>query len=126
MNDLEMQLASWVPRRPSASISERLFARRDEPAVREQGRVTWLVPAMAAALVAFCAVTYRPGGAYEGVEHSSSMVAALTLSNRNAAPVLPASASCSVNSVYGDNFEWTQRGLTSSALNFSSLKATNY
>ena len=52
MNDLETQLRSWAPRRPSANLERRLFAPRPTAAEALPAlRLNWLVPATVALML---------------------------------------------------------------------------
>ena len=79
---------------------------------------------MAAMVLLLTLVNLRPGGHFERLDHSELLT--VMLSNHNASALLPTGSGYDRNSVYGDNFEWTnERGLTSSIISFSSSRGTN-
>ena len=52
LNELEIQLRSWVPRRPSARLKRRLFGRpRPQQEPEPSFRLSWLPPATRASRV---------------------------------------------------------------------------
>ena len=118
MNLPEARLRSWQPRRPSASLKERIFAL---PVSRPKF-VEWslrLAPAAASFLVVLSVLHHSggiPGGGF-GHESDSGLLAS------NALALLPASYQ-EHNEIYGLTFEWTNRsGSTSSISSFAPGKA---
>src|SRR6059036_2923771 len=130
MNELEMQLRMWAPRRPSPRLKEKLFAdaaasSRDHLAPSTQHpslgfRLSWLAPA-AVALVAMCLIfNQRNSPAVAGSTNSGPLVA-MMMSNQSAAAYLPGSFQRNQNRL--DTFEWTNRsGSTSSIGSLSPLR----
>jgi len=105
MNELETQLRSWVPRRPSAKLERRLFSPR-----RAFHRPTlgfrWLAPVTAAFVVLCVLMTQRNGPSNSLATPSNTMIAA-ALSNQLAAGWLPGSLSREQNALPSETFEWT-------------------
>jgi hypothetical protein len=136
MSNLEMQLRSWAPRRPSARLERRLFARPPAPApVAERRtpdtdstaahfRLSWLAPATLALLLMCVLVNQRnlPGSSPAA---NSGPIVALELSNQSAAAWLPGSFAHDQNSVPAETFEWTN-GSRSSARPGSVLKPNRH
>lgn len=107
MNELEMELCSWQPRRPSAKLERRLFAPQPAgmvvPADSTVGlrqlpgasrplpsfRLSWLAPAMAALLL-IC-VLFNPHNNSPTVTGSASPgpMVAMMMSNQTLAAFLP-------------------------------------
>ncbi len=135
LQELETQLRSWVPRRPSAKLSRRLFAR---PAVAVTAssvlasddqpvafRFSWLAPATAALLLLGLIVNQRSGPVIS-VTPSSAPLVALAMSNQSAAAWLPGSFSREQNDLPRETFEWTNGGrLTSSIGSLPGARGTN-
>src|SRR5437660_6424449 len=130
MNDLEIQLSSWAPRRPSARLKRRIFDSPPRPTASEGRsplmahsgagyRLRWLAPATAA-LVLLCMIfNHREGGIASGSTNSNSMVA-MILSNQSVAAYLPAGLQREQNGPPTDTFEWTNgSGSTSSMRSLS-------
>ena len=99
MNELETQLRSWAPRRPSARIRQAVFGGEmvPEPAVPASPvtrhslppfRLTWLAPA-AAAFALMCAVFFhQPNNATPSGSSGPSPMMAIILSNQSAGSVI--------------------------------------
>ena len=115
MNELEAQLRSWAPRRPSASLERRLFAR--QPAAAELPaafHVSWLPPALAALVLAGLFLNSHNGTA---IGSSNSVpVVAMILSNQSAAAYLPGSFERTENRLPAEAYEWTVRGGATSVI----------
>ena len=120
LNELETQLRSWAPRRPSPRLSLRIFnstARKIDdsappgPAVQSGWRFGWLAPATAALVLLGVLANQRDGGSgFSGT--NSSPLLALISSNQSA--YLPVGYAIEQNTP-PDTFEWTNRsGSTSS------------
>jgi hypothetical protein len=124
MKQLEIQLRSWAPRRPSAKLERRLFGRQPEPLAAPPSRpLTWLAPATAAVLLLTVLSSQRNSPALSNSTPSGLMVATI-LSNQSAAPYLPGSFQHEQNIMTANTFEWTNgRGSTSSVRSFLKLKA---
>src|SRR5262252_8253937 len=94
MNEWEIQLRSWAPRRPSPNLQQRIFRKPSaEPAstlpVSAACRLRWLAPATAA-LVLLCLIfNQRQAGIASG-STNSNLVVAMILSNQSVAAYLPA------------------------------------
>ena len=139
MNELEAQLRSWAPRRPSASLERRLFARR--PGVAELWRafrlkwlgrrqdacaaagaaeappafrVSWLAPASAALLLAGLFFNGH-NSAVIGSPNTVPMVA-MILSNQSSAAYLSGSFARAENRLPADAYQWTFRGGATSVI----------
>ena len=119
MNDLEMLLNSWAPRRPSPKVSRRLFAGEHPglvaPKSDEGGsviahdapgpRFLWLAPAAACLLLALAIVGQRNGSSFPHPTNSMPIMAVI-LSNQSYAAYLPSSFQPEQNSLR-NTFEWT-------------------
>ena len=133
MEQLENQLRSWAPRRPSAKLERRLFASpigleldpREEPEVTGHLhglRLGWLVPAMAA-FVLFCMLFNQRQSVNSSDETSSGLLAVIS-NNQSAYP--PLTSAGQQNRPSANTFEWTNgSGSTSSIRSFLGLKARN-
>ena len=129
MTELEAQLRSWAPRRPSAKLERRLFgsqgptalANPQPPATRHLGfHLRWVAPATAA-FVLLCVLYNQRAGDSLGGGTSSGHIMAMILSNQSAIAYLPAGFQ---NSPPADTFEWTNgSGSTSSMRSLSVPKA---
>ena len=117
MNDLEMLLNSWAPRRPSPKLRRRIFA---DPLARAceahaspitpEGptlRFIWLAPAAACLLLALAIVGQRNGAPFPHPTNSMPIMAVI-LSNQSYAAYLPSSFQPEQNSLR-NTFEWTNR-----------------
>src|SRR5262245_40067987 len=134
MNDLEMQLRSWAPRRPSAKLRERIFAasQEAEDAARSEARAAcsvardpmlpiiesiaaiahrlkptsfrWLAPAMAALFLA--CILLNQHSAPIAASTTSPFIAMILSSNQSAAAYLPGSFQREQNGLPSDTFEW--------------------
>ena len=104
MIELERQLYSWTPRRPSARLERRLFAARAFPAdTLAPFRFNWLAPATAALALACVLFNQRYGLAFSGTAGARPMVA-MILSNQSAAAYLPGSVQAEQNNLPADAF----------------------
>ena len=131
MKELEAQLRSWVPRRPSAKLERRLFARQAAPAVASYQppvthhlgfRLRWVAPATAALVLLCVLYNQRAGDSFGGGTNSRHIVA-MILSNQSAIAYLPAGFQRDQNSPPADTFEWTNgSGSTSSMRSLSAPK----
>ena len=129
MNELEMELRSWRPRRPSAKLERRLFASQvtrevssyRPPITHQLGfRLRWVAPATAA-FVLLCVLYNQRAGDSLGGGTSSGHIMCMILSNQSAIAYLPAGFQ---NSPPTDTFEWTNgSGSTSSMRSLSAPKA---
>ena len=105
MIELERQLYSWTPRRPSARLERRLFAARTVPAELAPFRFNWLAPATAALALACVLFNQRYGPAFSASAGAGSMVA-LMLSNQSAPAYLPGGVQAEQNNLPADAFRW--------------------
>jgi len=136
MKDLETQLRSWAPRRPSPKLAKRLFASAaaiagasGPPAVTRHEsppfRLSWLAPAVAAVLLMCVLFNQRGGSMLSGSPDSGAMVG-MIVSNQSAATYLPGSFQRERNGPRGDTFEWTNgSSFTSSIRSLSPARVTN-
>src|SRR5689334_3971853 len=126
MNEWETQLRSWAPRRPSAKLRARLFARPVTPTPpRPAFTIGWLAPAGACLLLAFVILGQRSGAALRPVAKGSPLVA-MILSNQSYAAYLPGSFAHGQNVPPRDSFEWTNGSSSTSTMRFvSPLKAND-
>jgi hypothetical protein len=143
MNDLEMQLRSWAPRRPSAKVKERIFsgAKSAEFApvhpiilladyasrIAQSLKPTsfrWLAPAMAGLFLTCILLNQRSAPMASPV--TAPMIAMILSSNQSAAAYLPGSFQREQNRLPSDTFEWTNgSGSTSSISSLSESKGRN-
>ena len=132
MNDLEITLRLWAPRRPSAKVEQNLFAKpptaQAEKAVTESHsprfNFAWVAPATAALLLMGMLFNQRNSPSVSGSSGSPALVA-LIMSNQNAAAYLPGNFQPEQNKLR-NTFEWTNRsGLSSSIRSLSHLRGIN-
>ena len=140
MNEVEAQLRSWAPRRPSPKLERNIFARRNlgkasagaldgeasgEEHASPSFRLSWLAPATVALLLICLLFNQHSIEALSGVSDSGPMVA-VALSNQSVAPWLPGSFAHEQNNLPNETFEWTNgNGSTSSISPLSGLRGTN-
>ena len=107
LNQLEKQLLSWTPRRPSKGLEARLFGAPAAPAEPlPPFRLSWLAPATLALLLMGVLFNQRYGAGLTGAPVSAPMVA-MILSNQSAAAYLPGSFQAEQNNLPADAFKWT-------------------
>ena len=124
MKELEAQLRSWEPRRPSSRIERKLFRRQRRDETPVVAPYAWLAPVTAALLLG-CLVFNQHGGSPSAMATNSSLVA-MILSNQSAASYLPGSFQQDQNIITANSFEWTNGSrFTSSIHSFSGRKGTN-
>ncbi len=125
MTELEKQLYSWTPRRPSARLERRLFAGRTLPAeVLPPFRVSWLAPTMAALALACVLFNQRYGPAFSTGAGAGPMVA-LILSNQSSASYLPGSVQAEHNNLPADAFRWAaSRGAASGGASLAHFRGS--
>ena len=105
MNDLEAQLRSWVPRRPSARLELRLFPVRAVPVEAPPPfRLSWLAPAAVALLLTGVLAVQHVNPLLN--PRQSSPLFAEIFSNQTAAAYLPGSFSEEQNRVPVNRYEW--------------------
>jgi len=106
MTELEKQLYSWTPRRPSARLERRLFAARTILAdALAPFRLSWLAPATAT-LALLCVLFNQRYGPTFSASASAGPMVAMILSNQSAAAYLPGSVQAEQNNVPADAFRW--------------------
>ena len=125
MNELEKRLRSWVPRRPSRKLEQKLFGRRHEMALATPDGVaspvahhfdlSWLAPATLAVMLMCLMLNQRSLSAFNsgGAPHALMAVA---LSNQSAAAWLPGSFPHDQNTIPAETLEWTNRNRSNSSL----------
>jgi hypothetical protein len=143
MNDLEMQLRSWAPRRPSAKVKQRIFSTNRaaeftavHPVLlitQHATRIThwlkptsfrWLAPATAAFFLICMILNQR--NAPMASPSTAPFIAMILSSNQSAAAYLPGSFQREQNRLPSDTFEWTNgSGSTSSISSLSESKGRN-
>src|ERR1019366_7555968 len=102
MSELEKQLYSWMPRRPSAKLERQLFAARAVPVhALTPFRLSWLAPATAALALTCVLFNQRYGQSFPASSGASPMVA-MILSNQSAAAYLPGSVQAEQNNLPAD------------------------
>ena len=111
MNDLEQQLRSWAPRRPSAKLERRLFPSPapEEPPVRF--RLSWLAPASVTLLLMGLFLTQHNSPAIGSA--SPGPIIAMILSNQSAAAYLQGNSPGEQNRL-PNGYEWSLRASATS------------
>jgi hypothetical protein len=123
--ELETQLRSWIPRRPSAGLRSRVFGAGAAAGRHPAIAWNWLAPATGGVMLLFVTLSQQNGAwSRFGVSGEAPMVA-LTLSNQSLAAYLPGSFSHEQNSVPADTFEWTNRSRSPSSMGSFSRTGTN-
>lgn len=126
-NELERQLRSWTPRRPSESIRERLFREGQGETVREGSpmRWGWLAPATAV-LVAGTVLLSQHGNRPVPASASPAPIVAMLMSNQSVLAYLPTSPFSEQDRLMSQTLEWTNvRSSTSSITSLSTPRGTN-
>src|SRR5215472_4159980 len=111
MNQLENQLRSWKPRRPSPKLKRALFG----PTVRREAislSLRWMAPAAACLLLAIGIVRQDPG--FSMRSSGTGPLLGLVSNNLSYTNILPHNRSSGDNSVLPAKFEWTNGGTFSS------------
>jgi len=133
LKELEMQLHSWTPRRPSWRVKQRIFAtepagsagRPTAPVPHTPFRLGWLAPATMALLLGCALLNQRNGVALQASADCGPLVAA-AMSNQSAATLLPGSFRRQQNRLSSETFEWTNGRVSISSVNpLSALRGTN-
>ena len=89
MNELEMQLRSWVPRRPSAKLESRIFGQdQDSAELVPVFRLRWLAPATVTFLL-MCILVNQRSGPVLSITGRPGTFATAALSNQSVAAWLP-------------------------------------
>lgn len=115
-NWLETQLSSWEPRRPSASIRNRLFPKplgRTAPAYT----LSWLAPATACLLLALMVV--RQEGNLSAASPGRDARLAMMMSNSSSVAYLAGASSEIEHNILRATFESTNRSESSSTIGFT-------
>jgi hypothetical protein len=121
LNELEMQLRSWVPRRPSAKLKRRLFGQTAPQASQPTFRFSWLPPATAA-LMLLCVLFNQHSSQAISSAATNSMVA-IALSNQSVVSYLPGSFPREHNVLPSGAFEWTNGSSPSSGIGSSPVSS---
>ena len=125
-NPWETHLRFWTPRRPSAGLRARVFA-RSAPAKGERPWVpAWLAPVTVCLLLMFVTFNQRNGELARMAGSNRAPMMAVTLSNMSAAAYVPGSSVNDQNAVRPGTFEWTNHGHSSSSISSFSQSQTNY
>lgn len=119
--ELETQLRSWKPRRPSPRLERRLFGRVAAP-LCHPALLRVLVPA-AACLILTVAMLNPPQHDRNVTINDPAALMAASLSNQSFASYLPGSFQCEANRL--DSFRWTNGGGISSLMHFVSPRRAN-
>ena len=115
-NELETQLRSWKPRRPSPALERKIFGRRvaaPERGAAAKPRIVFpafaslLAPAAACVLVTGTLLNHS-GPGLTSPAASGEALAGLSMSNQSYAAYLPGSFQLDVNRL--DTFRWTNTG----------------
>lgn len=126
MNELERRLQSWVPRRPSAKLKQRLFAGPGNLPLKAPEtpafKLSWLAPA-AATLFLMC-VLFNQRNPAVVPSGSAGPVMAMIFSNQSAA-YIPGSFQQEQNRLPADTFEWTNAGSSTSSIRSLFLQKGN-
>jgi hypothetical protein len=107
--ELEKQLLSWIPRRPSARLERQLFGAKPVPApARPAFGLSWLAPVTVVLALMCVLFNQRFGASLSGSAGTGPMVA-MILSNQSAAAYLPGSVQAEQNNLPADAFRWASR-----------------
>ena len=130
MNDLELLLNSWAPRRPSPKLRRRIFDAPPAVAVHA-ARITpqaltprfiWLAPAAACLLLVVAIVSQRNGPGFR-VASASPLIGTI-LSNQSYAAFIPSRFQTEQNSLR-NTFEWTNLSRSATTQGFLSPMKEN-
>ena len=111
--NLENQLRSWRPRRPSAKLKRRIFgitAANDTAALT----IRWLAPAAACLLLAVTIIHQEPG--LTATTSAPEPVMEMVSSNVSYTNLVPRSDNPERNRVLPASFEWTNLSGSSSSI----------
>ena len=121
MKELETQLRSWAPRRPSPTVEKRLFRPSKPERAPSQVAFGWLAP-VTAALLLTCLLLNQHGNPSAAGSTNAPLVA-MILSNQSSAAYLPGSFKQEQNIITANTFEWTNGArFTSSIRSLSGLR----
>lgn len=143
MNELEMQLRSWAPRRPSAKLKQSIFVANRTAGFAQVHPISlithhasrfthwlkptsfrWLAPVTAALF--FVCILLNQHSTPMASPATSPLIAMILSSNQSAAAYLPGSFQREQNGLPSDTFEWTNgSGSTSSISSLSESKGRN-
>src|SRR5262249_31310205 len=119
IKDLETRLHSWTPRRPSAGLRARIFAR---PAVVERqagAGFWWVAPGTGCLMLWFVTLKQRNSEFIRLTGTDQAPLMAVTLSNMSFAAYLPgsfANVQNAVRTLQPVSFEWTNRDHSPSSI----------
>ena len=125
-NPWETHLRSWTPRRPSAGLKARVFARPVASGRERPWVPAWLAPVTVCLLLMFVTFNQRSGELARMAGSNRVPMMAVTLSNLSAAAYLTGSFVNDQNVVRPDTFEWTNQGHSSSSIPSFAQSQTNY
>jgi len=126
LNSWETQLRSWTPRRPSAGLKARLFARPVAARRERPFALGWLAPATVCLLMILVTFNQRNGELARMAASNPVPMMAVTWSNMSFAAYLPGSFVNHQNPVRPDTFEWTNHGHSPSSMASFPEFQTNY
>jgi hypothetical protein len=125
MEQLENQLRSWAPRRPSARLEERLFGnqsvlalespRSSSPQIQLGARFRWLAPVMASFALVCMLFNQRPGANATGGTNSGYFFAVIS---SNQSSYLASGFARQQNRPATDTFDWTNDSSFTSSVRF--------
>src|SRR5947207_11586264 len=125
-NPWETHLRSWTPRRPSAGLKARVFARPVASGRERPWVPAWLAPVTVCLLLMFVTFNQRSGELARMAGSNRVPMMAVTLSNLSAAAYLTGSFVNDQNAVRPGTFEWTNQGHSSSSIPSFAQSQTNY
>ena len=116
IHDLESQLISWRPRRPSPARKKQLFGEKAESVCWSALLSHWSVPVTACVILLAATVTHRDTGLFSESSHANAIT--LALSNQSYAAFWSRSGELEQNTLR-NTFEWTNHsGYTPSIRSF--------
>ena len=115
MNLPETQLRSWQPRRPSATLKQRLFATPARVMPQMAWFLGWLAPATACALLTLS--VYNSGNGVAGGSSRHEPVVAMMLSNQSYAAFVSGTFQPGQNDPPSVTFDRTNRSGSTSSIN---------
>lgn len=122
LDNLEEQLRSWTPRRPSPRLERNLFG---TPAFQiTLPKLAGVLTPVAACLMVSASLWQQIGQPILHDTESQTAVIAMSMSNQSFAPYLATSFKPEANRL--DTFGWTNRGVSKSSVDsFTPTKATD-
>lgn len=125
MTELETQLRSWAPHRPSEKISRRLFNRSATPQRSLALRWGWVAPATVVLLFGSFLLNQH-GNRPTSTTSSPAPIVAMLMSNQSVLAYLPTSPFSEQDRLMAQTLEWTNvRSSTSSITSLSTPRGTN-